>query len=61
MAKGSEKQDKGRALDIAVSQIEKQHGRGSIMRLGEAGPDQRLEAIPTGCLAIDLAPVPAGR
>ncbi len=55
MAKGSEKQDKGRALDIAVSQIEKQHGRGSIMRLGEAGPDQRLAAIPTGCLAIDLA------
>ncbi len=43
------------ALDLAISQIEKQFGRGSIMRLGEASARLAVEAIPTGSLALDLA------
>ena len=48
---------KGRdtALDMALAQIEKQHGKGSIMRLGDAGPGTGIEAVPTGSLALDLA------
>ncbi|HYN36338.1 MAG TPA: recombinase RecA [Actinomycetota bacterium] len=47
---------KGRdaALDDALSQIEKQHGTGSIMRLGDQ-PDLGVEVVPTGSLALDLA------
>ncbi len=46
--------DRAKALDAALSQIEKQFGKGSIMRMGEA-PDFAIEAIPTGALALDLA------
>jgi recombination protein RecA len=48
---------KGRdaALDMALAQIEKQHGKGSIMRLGDAGTGAGIEAVPTGSLALDLA------
>jgi recombination protein RecA len=48
---------KGRdaALDMALAQIEKQHGKGSIMRLGDAGHGTGIEAVPTGSLALDLA------
>jgi recombination protein RecA len=48
---------KGRdtALDMALAQIEKQHGKGSIMRLGDAGQGSGIEAVPTGSLALDLA------
>ena len=46
---------KMKALDIAVSQIEKQHGRGSIMRLGEAGAYVGTQVIPSGCLPLDIA------
>jgi recombination protein RecA len=42
------------ALEMAVGQIEKQYGKGSIMRLGERG-HVGVEAIPTGALALDLA------
>ncbi len=52
------------ALDTAMSQIERQFGKGSIMRLG-ASPHQKIEHIPTGALALDLAlgigGVPRGR
>jgi len=44
-----------KALDIAVSQIEKQHGRGSIMRLGDAGFQLGVQVIPSGCLPLDIA------
>ncbi len=49
--------DKGRdtALEMAVAQIEKQHGKGSIMRLGDNGAYAGIETIPTGSLALDLA------
>jgi recombination protein RecA len=46
--------DRDKALDMALSQIDKQFGKGSIMRLGERG-HVGVEAIPTGALALDLA------
>ncbi len=59
------KVDKGKAIELAVDQIEKQFGKGSIMRLGEEGAHQEVEAIPTGSLALDIAAgiggVPRGR
>ena len=55
---------KEKSLDLALSQIEKQYGKGAIMRLGQASHLQ-VEAIPTGSLALDLAlgvgGVPRGR
>ncbi len=60
-------QDKGKAkaLDLAVSQIEKQFGKGSIMRLGAQDVDKGIETIPTGSLSLDVAlgigGVPRGR
>src|SRR5467141_2071947 len=54
-----------KAVDIAFSQIEKQFGKGSIMRLGQKGAIQPIEAIPTGAISIDYAlgvgGVPRGR
>ena len=49
-----EAQAKGAALAAAVSQIEKQFGQGSVMRLGERAAIP-VETIPTGALALDLA------
>ena len=48
-------QDKDKALEMAMSQIEKQYGKGSIMRLGEQGGIVEVEAIPSGSLALDAA------
>jgi recombination protein RecA len=62
-----ERQDRERlkAVDMAVGQIEKQFGKGSIMRLGQKGAIQPIEAIPTGAISIDYAlgvgGVPRGR
>ena len=50
-----ERTEKGRALDLAVSQIEKQFGKGSIMRLGGIDSSAALDAIPSGSLSLDLA------
>jgi recombination protein RecA len=54
-----------RAIDLAVSQIEKQFGKGSIMRLGEGAHVHDVAALPTGSLGLDLAlgigGVPRGR
>jgi recombination protein RecA len=47
--------EKTRALDLAVSQIEKQFGKGSIMRLGGLDASLTLEAISSGSLSLDLA------
>jgi recombination protein RecA len=46
--------ERDKALDMAVGQIEKQFGKGSIMRMGEK-PDMNIETIPTGALALDIA------
>jgi len=57
--------NKLKALDIALAQIEKQFGKGSIMKLGESLTGMSIDVIPTGSLAIDLAlgvgGVPRGR
>ena len=51
-AKGMEKQ---KALDMALSQIEKQFGKGAVMKLGESSINQGIAVISTGCLELDLA------
>ena len=47
-------EDKLRALDAAISQIEKQYGKGSVMKLGE-GANIRVETVPTGSISLDIA------
>lgn len=49
------KEDKLKALDAAISQIEKQYGKGSIMKLGDNSAHMNVEAVPTGSLSLDLA------
>jgi recombination protein RecA len=44
-----------KALSAALGQIEKQFGKGSVMRLGDAGPLRDIETISTGCLGLDIA------
>lgn len=44
-----------KALDGAMAQIEKQFGKGAIMRLGQSAGDTTIEVLPTGCLSLDLA------
>ncbi|MCK5763152.1 MAG: recombinase RecA, partial [Clostridiales bacterium] len=57
--------DKAKALDSVLSQIEKQFGKGSIMRMGDEGPITKIECIPTGSLELDIAlgigGIPRGR
>jgi recombination protein RecA len=56
--------DREKALEMALAQIDKQYGKGSIMRMGEKGT-MAIEAIPTGALALDVAlgigGIPRGR
>lgn len=47
--------EKMKALDAVLLQIEKQYGKGSIMRLGDEAGNTEIEVIPTGCLTLDLA------
>ena len=47
--------DKEKALEIALGQIEKQFGKGSIMKLGENGTHMNVSVVPTGCLELDIA------
>ena len=44
-----------KAIDAALSQIEKQFGKGTIMKLGQKGAAVAVEAIPTGSISFDLA------
>jgi recombination protein RecA len=57
--------DKEKAVELAMEQIERQYGKGSIMKLGEVPPRGAADAIPTGALALDLAlgvgGIPRGR
>jgi recombination protein RecA len=46
---------KGKAIEAALSQIEKQFGKGSVMRLGQKGAAVPVDAIPTGSIAFDLS------
>jgi recombination protein RecA len=57
--------DKQKALEVALLQIEKQFGKGSIMKMGERADKMNIEVIPTGALTLDLAlgvgGIPRGR
>jgi recombination protein RecA len=47
--------EKDKALETALAQIERQFGKGSIMKLGEAAANQQIEVIPTGSISLDVA------
>lgn len=47
--------EKQKALDMALFQIEKQFGKGSIMKLGDSANKLNISVIPSGCLALDIA------
>ena len=47
--------ERERAIDVAISQIERQFGKGSIMKLGDAAARLGIEVIPTGAIELDLA------
>jgi recombination protein RecA len=59
------KEDKQKALEAALSQIEKAYGKGSVMKLGDSNSNLNIECIPTGSLSLDIAlglgGVPRGR
>ncbi len=58
-------EEKAKALEAVLSQIEKSYGKGAIMKLGENAANTDIEVIPTGCLSLDLAlgigGIPRGR
>ncbi len=60
-----EKNEKLKALDAAISQIEKQYGKGAVMKLGDPANQMNVETIPTGSLSLDIAlglgGIPKGR
>lgn len=59
------KEDKSRALESALAQIEKQFGKGSVMKLGDTAAHMNIETIPTGSISLDIAlglgGIPKGR
>mgnify|MGYP000910260806 CR=1 FL=1 len=59
------KEDKARALESALAQIEKQYGKGSVMKLGDTATHMNIETVPTGSLSLDIAlglgGIPKGR
>lgn len=59
------KSDKLKALDAAITQIEKSYGKGSIMKLGDSSANMNIETVPTGSISLDIAlglgGVPKGR
>ena len=60
-----EREEKLKALDAALVQIEKQYGKGAVMKLGDPGAQMNVETIPTGALSLDIAlglgGIPKGR
>ncbi len=59
------REDKLKALDAALTQIEKAYGKGSVMKLGDSGVNMNIETIPTGSISLDIAlglgGIPKGR
>lgn len=59
------REDKTRALESALAQIEKQYGKGSVMKLGDTAAHMNIETIPTGSISLDIAlglgGIPKGR
>ena len=62
---GTLKEEKEKALEAAIGQLEKQFGKGSVMKLGDARASMNVETVPTGSLSLDIAlgvgGVPKGR
>ena len=60
-----EREEKLKALDAALAQIEKQYGKGAVMKLGDPASQMNVETIPTGALSLDIAlglgGIPRGR
>jgi len=60
-----EKEDKLKALEAALTQIEKQYGKGAVMKLGDPASQMNVETIPTGSISLDIAlglgGIPKGR
>jgi len=60
-----EREDKQKALDAALGQIEKQFGKGAVMKLGDSTNNMSIETVPTGSLSLDIAlglgGIPKGR
>ena len=60
-----ERDDRLKALDAAISQLERQYGKGTVMKLGDPSAQMQVETIPTGSLSLDLAlglgGIPKGR
>ena len=60
-----EREEKQKALDAALAQIEKQFGKGSVMKLGDTNNNMNIETVPTGSLSLDIAlglgGIPKGR
>ena len=48
-------EEKMKALDAALAQIEKQYGKGSVMKLGDQSANMGIDVVPTGSLSLDLA------
>lgn len=48
-------QEKIKALDAALTQIEKAYGKGAVMKLGDSGANMNIEVVPTGSLSLDIA------
>src|SRR5882724_2264798 len=48
------KNERRQALELAIAQIERQFGKGSVMRLGSGGPLEEIAVIPTGAIALDV-------
>ncbi|MBO5623415.1 MAG: DNA recombination/repair protein RecA, partial [Butyrivibrio sp.] len=60
-----EREEKQKALEAALGQIEKQFGKGAVMKLGDSTDAMNIETIPTGSLSLDIAlglgGIPKGR
>ena len=50
-----QKEAKLKALDEAIAHIEKQYGKGSVMKLGDPSVHMNVETVPTGCLSLDIS------
>ena len=50
-----EREEKLKALDAALVQIEKQYGKGAVMKLGDPAAQMNVETFPTGSLSLDIA------
>lgn len=48
-------EDRKKALDAAISKLEKDFGKGTVMKLGDASANVAVETVPTGSLSLDIA------